>query len=426
MAPKITSDIGTSASAVFTYFPAAVTVIVGMASWATNRRDVSIRPPLFESTEPNSIVSLVWTVIFELSDYLRYLQFMFLAGSLTLEYPGFYQPIIGQAAWASLLYWTGPIDHGFTYTGVEDGMYVSNSSYGLEYMSQMIGFPQMPDIMVDALINLLILVFAALVGFLILYLAMSQLNKGFYLNLVSWNVAFTLLGMISSFFSLPMLSYLSYELILIGYLPNYRIVIVGLSMTTILYSNFLVTRHAISQKYYGDHSSPDPFFQASRFFRYLTTANQYSAQYLPAAVPLLQGIIIGGLQDWGMSQVLVLMGIEIILLLHFAISLRGRLFVSVPAWCGISRLLIICLTLAIACLRNEVVKQWVGYVMLSLHGIMIVFGFLCVAFWRLAQVGFGKPRTVRRAQSIERGRSNSFEVRDFFSSYPQIIKTNLL
>ncbi|KAJ5877964.1 hypothetical protein N7455_001429 [Penicillium solitum] len=322
-APKITPDIGTAASRAFTYFPVAVMALVAIASWTTNCKDVSGWSSIFENRAAQSLFGPVWTVVLELSDYIRYLQFMFLAGSLTLEYPGFYQPIISQAAWSSLLYWTGPIDHGFTYTGVEDGMYVSNRSYGLEYMSQMIGFPQMPDIMVDAFINLLILVFAVLVGFLMLFLALSQLGRGFQLSLVSWNAGFVLFGMILSFFSLPLLSYLSDELILIGYLPNYRIILVGLSMAMVVYANFLITRHAIAQKDSGDQTSPGPFFPQRRSTRYVIRACQCSAQYLPAAVPLLQGIVIGGLQDWGRSQVLVLMGIEIFLLIHLVVSLGG-------------------------------------------------------------------------------------------------------
>ncbi|KAF4760844.1 hypothetical protein HAV15_008243 [Penicillium sp. str.  len=380
-APKITPDIGTAASRAFTYFPVAVMALVAIASWTTNCKDVSGWSSIFENRAAQSLFGPVWTVVLELSDYIRYLQFMFLAGSLTLEYPGFYQPIISQAAWSSLLYWTGPIDHGFTYTGVEDGMYVSNRSYGLEYMSQMIGFPQMPDIMVDAFINLLILVFAVLVGFLMLFLALSQLGRGFQLSLVSWNAGFVLFGMILSFFSLPLLSYLSDELILIGYLPNYRIILVGLSMAMVVYANFLITRHAIAQKDSGDQTSPGPFFPQRRSTRYVIRACQCSAQYLPAAVPLLQGIVIGGLQDWGRSQVLVLMGIEIFLLIHLVVSLG-----------------VVCLTLNFAYLRNETIKQWIGYVMLCLHGIMITFGFLFVALWRLAQAGLRKVRTNRRSQ----------------------------
>jgi hypothetical protein len=69
---------------------------------------------------------------------------------------------VGQLSWALLLYWAGPVDHGFIHPGVEDGMYVRNASYGLDYMARMVAHPQVPDIMINAHINLLVLVCAAL------------------------------------------------------------------------------------------------------------------------------------------------------------------------------------------------------------------------------------------------------------------------
>jgi hypothetical protein len=232
---------------------------------------------------------------------------------------------------------------------------------------------------------------------LILCLVMSRFSGGFHLSSVSWNAGCIIIGMALSFSSLPLLSYLSYELILIGYLPNYRIFIVGLSMAIIVYSNFLITRHVQRQKELNDSSSAD-FPQDGR-----STESpmpwQYLSQYLPPAIPLLQGIVIGGLQDWGLVQVLLLMGTEIILLLHMATSLRGRLFLSISAWCNLVRLLTVCLSITFACSPNETTKQWVGYIMLCLHGIMVIFGFLPFALWRLTQTLRGSASTVLRNNS---------------------------
>ncbi|KAJ5589185.1 hypothetical protein N7537_011863 [Penicillium hordei] len=331
VAAKITPQIGTAASVIFTYLPAVVMALVGVASWKTHANDALRWISFIESRAAWSILGPMWEVISDLAVYLQYLQFIFLAGSLTLKYPGFYQPIVSQVAWSSLLYWMGPINHGFTYPGVEDGMYVTNGTYGLEYMSQTLGFPQMPDITIDSFINLSILLFAVVIISLILCLIMSRLNGGFHLTSVTWNAGCIIIGMALSFSSLPLLSYLSYELILIGYLPNYRIILVGLSIAVLVYSNFLITRHVQRQKELNDSSSPD-FSQGARSAGSSMKPRQYLSQYLPAAIPLLQGIVIGGLQDWGLVQVLLLMGTEIILLLHMGISLRGRLFLSISAW----------------------------------------------------------------------------------------------
>lgn len=409
VAAKITPEIGTAASVIFTYLPAVVMALVGVASWKTHANDSLRWVSLIESRATWSILGPMWEIISDLAGYLQYLQFIFLAGSLSLKYPGFYQPIVSQAAWSSLLYWMGPIDHGFTYPGVDDGMYVTNGSYGLEYMSQTLGFPQMPDITIDSFINLSILIFAVVIISLILCLIMSRLNRGFHLSSVTWNAGCIIIGMALSFSSVPLLSYLSYELILIGYLPNYRIILVGLSITFLLFSNVLITRHVQRQKELNDSSSPD-FSQGSRSAGSSMKPRQYLSQYLPAAIPLLQGIVIGGLQDWGLVQVLLLMGTEIILLLHMAITLRGRLFVSISAWCAFVRLLTICLTITFACSSNETTKQWVGYIMLCLHGIMIIFGFLVFALWQLTQALRGNVGTVLRPLSNPRIKSNTTRV----------------
>lgn len=404
VAAKITPEIGTAASVIFTYLPAVVMALVGLASWKTHTNDALRWTSLIESGATWSILGPMWEIISDLAGYLQYLQFIFLAGSLTLKYPGFYQPIVSHGAWSSLLYWMGPINHGFLYPGVQDGMHVTNGTYGLEYMSQTLGFPQMPDITIDSSINLSILLFAVVIISLILCLIMSRLNGGLHLSSVTWNTGCIIIGMALSFSSFPLLSYLSYELIIIGYLPGYRNVIVGLSITILVCSNFLITRHLQRQKEPNDSSSSD-FPQGARSARSSMKPRQYLSQYLPAAIPLLQGIVIGGLQNWGLAQVLLLMGIEIIILLHMGISLHGRLFGSISAWCAIVRLLTICLSITFACSSNETTKQWVGYIMLCLHAIMILSGFLIFALWQLTQALRGnvgplsnprnKPRTTR-------------------------------
>ena len=398
VAVKITPEIGKAASVIFTYLPAAVMALVSIASWKTHPKDGLGWNSLSEGRAAWSVLGPMWETISDIAGYLQYLQFIFLAGSLTLKYPGFYQPIVSQGAWSSLLYWMGPIDHGFTYPGVEDGMYVTNGSYGLEYMSQTLGFPQMPDITIDSFINLSILLFSVIIISLILCLVMSRFSGGFHLSSVPWNAGYIIIGMALSFSSLPLLSYLSYELILIGYLPNYRIFIVALSMAALVYSNFLIIRHVQRQKELNDSSSAD-FSEDGRPAKSPMQPWQHLPQYLPPAIPLFQGIVIGGLQDWGLVQVLLLMGTEIILLLHMATSLRVRLFLSISAWCSIVRLLTVCLAITFACSPNETAKQWVGYIMLCLHGIMIIFGFLPYTLWRLTHAPRRNHGTVLRNNS---------------------------
>ncbi|KAB8262961.1 hypothetical protein BDV32DRAFT_136365 [Aspergillus pseudonomiae] len=381
-AVKITPDVGKAAAIAFTYIPAAVVVLVAITSWLKHHNKAGVKVGCRAAWANQGPI---WEIILDITDYIRYLQFVFLAGSLTMEYPGFYQPIVSQVSWSSLLYWTGPIDHGFTYTGVEDGMYVSNASYGLEYMVQMLGFPQMPDVMLDAFINMFILVSGLIVVLLILCLITSGSGYLPSLTAILWQGWYIILGVTLSFFSVPLLSYMSYELILIGYLPNYRVTLVTLAMVAIVCANYLISRH-FKQRDLSDTSAvsdqDSPPTDSSKLLRYL--------DHLPHAIQLAQGIIIGGLQDWGLVQLLTLVGCEVVLIIHTAMQRQASFFISKTAWCAAVRFMSLLLSLTFVCSSNEAMKQWVGYVILCLHGAVIIFGFLLISLWELSRGAWKK------------------------------------
>ncbi|KAH8429058.1 uncharacterized protein LDX57_006728 [Aspergillus melleus] len=356
-------------------------VLVGLASWY-RRVHASGSDSLVENQSTRADQSRIWAVILDVSDYIRYLQFVFLAGSLTMEYPGFYQPVVSQVAWSSLLYWSGPIDHGFTYRGVEDGMYVSNASYGLEYMSQMLGFPQMPDIMFDAFINLFLLVTGLVVVLVALYLGTFGPSQKLPFSLAFRDGGYMVIGLALSFFSLPLLSFMSYELILIGYLPNYRVILVGIAMAIIVLANYLITRrfNPLEEVEVGSQlggNMEDHFSVSREVFR-------ACSHYLPHAIPLIQGIVIGGLQDYGLTQLLVLGSCEVIFLVHLAGQQRLQILTSRNAWCACVRLLTLCLSTAFTTSLSETGRQWIGYLILCLHGAVILTHF-ALSIWQLTR-----------------------------------------
>ncbi|RSL49180.1 hypothetical protein CEP54_012576 [Fusarium duplospermum] len=84
------------------------------------------------------------TVLPEVGECIHFFQFIFLAGCLSIHYPSFYQPIIGQLHWFTL-FSNGNIDRGPSYVGIRDGVYETNGTYvnvsGLDLMNQTIGGP---------------------------------------------------------------------------------------------------------------------------------------------------------------------------------------------------------------------------------------------------------------------------------------------
>jgi hypothetical protein len=420
-AAKITPDIGTTASASLTYIPAGVLVLVGIASWQRHIRKLGRNSP-FEYSTARARHDPAWGIILDLADYLRYLQFIFLAGSLSVDYPGFYQPIVGQMAWSSLLYWTGPINHGFTYSGVEDGLYVSNASYGLEYMAQMIGFPQMPDIMLDAFINLFILVSALIVILLTLYLITSGSGQPLPVSPMVRQAGWIVLSVTLAFFSFPLMSYMSYELILIGYLPNYRVTLVGTMMAVLICSNYLSTRHYENEKGQRDTSSTGVSSQDDQ----RTHSRELLAcfSFLPHAIPLLEGIMIGGLQNWGLAQLLVLGACELIVLLHMILQPHARLFVSRTISCATVRLLTLLLSIVFACPSSETIKQWIGYLVLCLHAVAIFFGFLLDSAWQLSRAAWKRIEGTQASSRNRRDHAHALAVSYFTDIFYSVPKTN--
>lgn len=385
-AARITPDIGAAASAAFTYFPAAIILLVGIASWCRHAQQRRRSVPEHGTTPAPQ--DSVRKIVVDVADYVRYLQFIFLTGSLTMQYPGFYQPIVSQLAWSSLLFWSGPIDHGFTYPGIEDGIYSTNGTCGLEYMAQNLGFPSMLDIMFDALINLCIVVSAIVVILLVGWLIKCGSRHGVSIDSVLVQVpeaCRSIVGVTLLFFSLPLLAYLAYPFVLVAHLPSYRICLMVLMIGVLVGSNLFIARYQTKQKpRRSDHNS-------SKASPRVETSMEYIAHYLLYCLPLIQGLAIGGLQLWGWVQLLLLGGCELIILAHLILQRRTKFMLSKSAWCAAVRLLTLMLSFAFVCPSREVTRQWIGYFILVLHGAVVAFGFLFISVWHIGRFAIRGP-----------------------------------
>jgi hypothetical protein len=384
---RITPDIGSTASGIAKYIPAVVLAILGIASW--NRHFNTARTEAsFEHAGASDVWRSTWKIVLDLTDYLRYLQFVFLAGALTIDYPGFYQPVVGQLSWASLLYWAGPIDHGFIYPGVEDGMYVSNASYGLDYMARMVAHPQVPDIMINAHINLLVLVCGAMFIIVTFWLAVGPSAQN-PLSTAVRETAYLVLGAALVFFSFPLIGFMSNELRLIGYLPNYRVVIMALVTTVFFGLNFVALNHFGSEQ--GSVAiSLENSAQARRQILPQIWLKRFG-HFLPQAVALLHGLVIGWLQDWGIVQLTLLNVFEMTLLVYLVVQRRWNSIMSRRVWCTLIRVLTLTFSIAFAFPTPEVTKQWLGYFILCLHAAVVVFGYFLISsleLYRAAKLKF--------------------------------------
>ena len=83
------------------------------------------------------------------ADCLQWLQFFVFTGSLSLSYPGFYQPVVSKVAWSALLFNTSFFSHDpiSQQKWVGDGIYALDAgASGLERVAQAVGLQFVDDI----------------------------------------------------------------------------------------------------------------------------------------------------------------------------------------------------------------------------------------------------------------------------------------
>ena len=352
---KITPELGIAGS-VFEFAPVGMLVLTGASHIAAK--------------------NAFWSTVLDLSRLLRHLQFVFTSAAMRVEFPGFYVPVASKLAWANLLYWRGVLDHGYSYVGVDGGMYVSNYSNGYQFMTQTLGYPNMLNTLANSLLNLAIL--ATPVFFLITFALLK--TKGESPGATVKKAAGITLGLALCLFSVPLLSYMAYDLVLVGYLPNYRIALAVAMVLVMMGANYFMVGQIDGQIKLGEAES-----QLRRLWHTV-------ARYAPHSMPLVQAIAVGGLQDFPVAQIAVTGTCEVVFLL----------FESSVTWPRVS---CSCLRLAVTVLvaplvdmqRDEVVRQRLGYVMLVLHGLAMGV-FVVDAGWRI-YLAF---RSKRRAGGVVR------------------------
>ncbi|CZR37416.1 uncharacterized protein FPRO_02324 [Fusarium proliferatum ET1] len=406
---KITPELGDSISAVLKFVPLAILIIVVLSSWRVNQSSLIYTHGLNAGS--------LWSVILEMTSYLRYLQFAFITGSMSIEYPGFFVPAVSKLSWASLLYWSGPFSNGYMYEGPTGGMYTSNASYGLGFMTQMLRYPNMLNTLANSLINLIILISPIFFLFLVSFWTFSRSGSVHSLPFLSilQKAASTTVGVALCFFSVPLLSYISYDLILTGYLPNYRIGLAVVMLLIILAAGHFLVQVLDGQA--GDQLKPP---QVSRLETNNPSVDFHTlwrllSRHIPHTMPLLQAIGVGSLQDFPLAQLFMLIACEAFIIISYFNSKRSMLIkASTTMYVSAMRLIILFLISVFAMPITEATRQGVGYVVLCLHGMVILIGFLAKHTWKVYKTIFRSPSVDQSSSahstSGESNLSNSFNM----------------
>lgn len=375
---KITPDLGKPVSAALTYTPIGVLFLTAISSWRTHLSSLDYSSIL----EHGSVFAgqgPLWAVILELTSYLRHLQFVFISASMSIEYPGFYVPAVSKIAWSCLLFWRGPVDHGYSHPGIDGGMCVSNASYGMQFMPQMLGYPNAINTLFNSLINLAVLVVPA---FLLLALFVLKMRQPTQVETLGFRPIAKLTAGISAgitlcFFSVPLLSYMAYDLILVGYLPSYRIALAVAMLLILIGAHSFLTRQVDSELRYKPLSDLPGHEREGNYYHRLWRATNVQ---LPHLVPLLQAIAVGSLQDYPLAQVSILATTELMIPIQMAYT--GN-FTTTTTLFSVVRTISILLCAVLVSAISESTRQRVGYAMLALHGLVVLPGWVIRSGWYL-------------------------------------------
>lgn len=395
---SITPKLGSTISSLLTFIPLGIVIMTGIATivaaifnpwngtkdvfqWSSNyRRDLD----MLRLVTPG------------FADCLQYLQFVVLTGALSLNYPGFYQPVVANAAWSVLLFNFSLVSEVSTQNPI-DNIYFTSHKHGLGRLTELVGQGDPSDAWACFMV-----VFAGIIGATISItaliagarLAMKRIKLHESGDLRAKNIPFLgglLVRVVYNYLLLPILSFSAYQLIIAGNSPLAVDIIAGIVFAVaVVVAAFLVRRistYRPRSPLYDD--LPTLLFYGPLYNTYDEAATLFCIVYL--GISLVRGASFGFLQPSGIAQLTILASCEIvqILTLNAFRPYSSKTSMNIYHSCfSVSRLISVLFQIAfVPSLEvDDAVRGWIGYVILILHGVVLVFGFFMNALQTLAEV----------------------------------------
>ncbi|KAK3299110.1 uncharacterized protein B0H64DRAFT_387167 [Chaetomium fimeti] len=330
-------------------------------------------------------------------DCLQYIQFVVLTGGLTLNYPGFYQPIVSQGSWAALMFNQSFVSKDPGWVSVRDGIYITDGIYGLQDLSQLVGMGTVDDIWAGMMVWLLVIIAGMIVllqaGFFAqwLYRFVKKIPEE---DLRAKNIPFTLgnvIRIVFNYFLLPIVALSTFQLVVASGSPAYA---VTFAVVTLI----LIVGFAAWLLYLIATTKPRAFLfdDLPTLLLYGPLYNTYSDEaaaftLIPVLLTFVRGIAIGAVQPAGVAQVVLLAICEVIQILTLHAFRPFHSPTSMNAYHTLfSALRLITVLLMVAFVPSLGVtdgpKGWIGYAILVTHAGVLVLGFLLNAVQTIVEV----------------------------------------
>ncbi|EGY13614.1 uncharacterized protein VDAG_00296 [Verticillium dahliae VdLs.17] len=329
-------------------------------------------------------------VLPHVGDCLQYLQFIFLTGSLSLWYPGFYRPAVSMLNWYSL-FLTGPITHGHVYPGSADGIFEINGTYvgthGFDLMHQIVGTPATMTTWTNLVIAMVVVVASAAALLECTRLAAPRIGEtDMAAQAIVMNHGFQhrvnrVLRVVLSYFTMPLIALSCYQITYAALLPGYHTSLAVLLIVIIIAAFAWLVRQIPAR------SLGLLVFDSKRYQQVSasTSSDQHGKAFIVVLFVLafIRGAAVGGLQITPLVQLPMLIACELVLLA----CILG--FQAYPAWSvgtisALSRVVTLALMVAfVPGVADIHVKSAIGYAILLIHSTMLFCGFLGPAVYHL-------------------------------------------
>ena len=331
-------------------------------------------------------------------DCLQYIQFIALTGGLTLNYPGFYRPVVSNVAWSALMFNESFVSNGNGSQSLMDGIYVTHGTYGFDRLRQLVGMTEVDDIWAGMAVWLLVIIAVVLAfiqfGFLFRW-AYRHIKNTQEEDLRAKNMPFSMgnvIRIVFSYFLLPIVALSMFQLVVAGKSPTYAVALAAVMLVLIVgFAIWLLYLIATTRpKSFLFDDLPTVLLYGSLYNTYSDNAAPFAL--VPVTLTFVRGIAIGGVQASGIAQLVILAICEVITILtlhafrpfHSPTSMNAyHTFFAALRFATILLMISFAPSLGV----TEGPKGWIGYAILLMHAIVLVFGFFLNALQTIIEVG---------------------------------------
>lgn len=393
----ITPDLGPQAGTV-RYLPVALLAFVAFATiFASIYSPWGTTDVLRWTTNYGRDSDLIRLVTPGFGDCLQYIQFVVLTGGLTLNYPGFYQPIVSQLAWSTLMFNERFVTREPEYVSLQDGIYVTQGKLGLQRLASLTGMGHVADIWAGMIIWVLIIIAAMVVlveiGFGIRW-AYRRVKNIAEEDLRSKNIPFVVgnvVRVVFNFFLLPIVTLSTFQLVVASDSPQWTVAlaVMTLFIIVIFASWLLYLIITVKPRAFLFDDLPTVLLYGPLYNTYSDEAATFAL--VPIFLNFFRGITIGAVQPRGVAQIVMLAICEVLSIFTIIAVKPFQKPTSMNSYhCVFAAFRLASILLMMAFIPEigltEGERGWVGYAILVIHCCVLGFGFFLNALQTTLEV----------------------------------------